>query len=476
MKIENTYQNLWNRCLQIIENNVAPETFRAFFATMKFEQYSVAGRALLVQIPSSFVYEYVEEHFADMLHKVVCRVFNTDVVLRYRVCVSNDGKASMDVQPDEHPNIPTSNIKQNPQQGPSAMDAHSNDDIDSQLLPEYTMNNFIEGEANRAARAIGIAVADKPASRQFNPLFIYGPSGCGKTHLINAIGVRTKELYPRVKVLYVSARLFQQQFANATMKNQQNDFIAFYQRIDVLIVDDIQEWETAPKTQDAFFHIFNHLHRNGRRIILASDRPPVELKGINQRLITRFSGGPTLEIAKPDKELCKNILKAKTVRDGLEIPDDVLDYIAETANGSVRNLEGVISSLMAYSIVYNHPHVDMKLAERVVKRSVKVDDTPLTMDDIMDKVATVYGIEVEAITGKNRQKDIVEARMAVAFLTQKHTKMTVKRIGKLLGNRNHSTILHSCSQVEKRLAADPDFAHKITDIENSFSLKSAALL
>ena len=405
------------------------------------------------------------------MNKVLCRVFQTDVILKYRVRIADQNKGSVDLQPDKTPSIPTSNVKKMPQNAPSIIEAHTDDDFDSQLSRDYTFDNFIEGDANRAARAIGYTVAQNPASRQFNPLFIFGPSGCGKTHLINAIGVRTKELYPEKRVLYVSARLFQAQFVDARLKNQINEFIAYYQHIDLLIVDDIQEWETSPKTQDAFYHIFNHLHRNSKRIVLASDRPPVALTWLNERLITRFTWGTTLEIGKPDKQLCQNILRAKIQRDGLDIPSDVIDFIATTANGSVRHLEGIINSLMAYAIVYNHTNIDLKLAERVVKRSVKIDDTPLTLDDILSKVASAYGISEEIIIGKNRQKNIAEARQTVVFLTQKHTKMPAQRIGKLLGNRNHSTILHSCSQVEKKLAADKEYANRVQEIEKSFSLK-----
>lgn len=461
----------WEQCLKIIHNNVGEETYNAFFATMVYEQYSEAGRTLLIQLPSQFIYEYIEEHFAKLINAVLRRVFQTDVVLKYRIKIAAKNGTAIDIQPDKAPSIPQTNFKKKPNEVPTIADAFSQDDVDSQLSREYTFNNFIEGDANRAARAIGFTVAQNPNSRQFNPLFIYGPSGCGKTHLINAIGVHTKELYPEKRVLYVSARLFQAQFVDARIKNEINDFIAYYQRIDLLIVDDIQEWETAPKTVDAFYHIFNNLHRNGKRIVLASDRPPVELTWLSDRLITRFSWGPTLEIGKPDQQLCRNILHAKIKRDGLDIPEDVVDFIATTANGSVRHLEGIINSLMAYAIAYNHTNIDMQLAERVVKRSVKVDDTPLTIDDIILKVANAYGITEEAIIGKNRQKNIAEARQTVVYLTQKHTKMPAKRIGKLLGNRNHSTILHSCSQAEKKLTEDSEYAKKMKEVEKALNTK-----
>ncbi|MCF0191875.1 MAG: ATP-binding protein, partial [Prevotella sp.] len=348
MKKQNAHIEKWEKCLEIIRNNVDEVVFKNIFATMEYEQYSEAGRTLLIKLPSQYIFEHLEEHFAPLMNAVLRRVFKTDVILKYRILAGNEDKP-IDMQPDKMPSLPASNVKKAPQKAPSVIDAVAQDDIDPQLSRMHTFHNFIVGEANRAAREIGYVVAQNPNSTQFNPLFIYGPSGCGKTHLINAIGVHTKENFPEKRVLYVSARLFQAQFVDARLTNEINSFFAFYQRIDLLIVDDIQEWETSPKTVDAFYHIFNHLHRNGKRIILASDRPPVELTWLSERLITRFSWGVTLEIGKPDQQLCRDILKAKIKRDGLDIPDDVINYIAQTAQGSVRHLEGIINSLMAYA-------------------------------------------------------------------------------------------------------------------------------
>ena len=237
-----------------------------------------------------------------------------------------------------------------------------------------------------------------------------------------------------------------------------------------MIVDDIQEWMTATKTQDTFFHIFNHLFRNGKRIILASDRPPVELKGMNDRLLTRFACGLIAELEKPNVQLCIDILYSKIKRDGLSIPDDVIQYIAETANGSVRDLQGVINSLLAYSVVYNSK-VDMRLAERVIKRAVKVDDEPLTIDEILDKVCEHFNVTTTAVNSRSRKHDIVLARQVSMYFAQKYTKMPASRIGKLVGNRDHSTVIHSCSQIEKKLQVDKRFTAEISTIENSFKLK-----
>ena len=239
----------------------------------------------------------------------------------------------------------------------------------------------------------------------------------------------------------------------------------------ILIVDDIQEWITATKTQDTFFHVFNHLFRNGKRIILASDRPPVDLKGMNDRLLTRFSCGLIAELEKPNVQLCVDILHNKIKRDGLSTPEDVIKFIAETANGSVRDLQGVINSLLAYSVVYNS-NVDMRLAERVIKRAVKIDDEPLTIDDILDKVCTHFSVTTSAVNSRSRKKDIVMARQVSMYMAQKYTKMPASRIGKLVGNRDHSTVIHSCSKIEDRLKVDKGFHAEIASIENSFKLKA----
>ena len=342
--------------------------------------------------------------------------------------------------------------------------------FDSQLDSKKTFQNLIEGENNKVARTIGLSIAENLGQTANNPCFIYGPSGCGKTHLINAIGVHCKEMYPQKRVLYVSARLFQVQFTDASRKNTVNDFINFYQSIDVLIVDDVQEWATAEKTVATFFHIFDHLSRLGKQIILASDRPPVDLGWLPERMLTRFSSGLIAELEKPNVQLCVDILNAKCRRDGLKIPAEVIQFIAETANGSVRDLEGVVNSLMAYSIVYN-TGIDMRLAERVIKRAVKVDNHPLTVDDILEKVCHHYGVSQQHVFSKCRKRDYVQVRQVSMYLAQKYTKMPASRIGQLIGNRDHSTVIHSCNAIEQRISFDKAFNEELRSIENSLKLK-----
>lgn len=469
--MKTTPNTLWDKCLFLIKENVTEQQFNSWFKPIVFESYDGANKILRVQVSSMFVYEYLEENYIDLLSKVLTRVFGQGVRLTYRVLTDKANHLTQDLQQDSYaanvqPQRPTARANQSP----TVLDAAQPQDIDSQLDVHKTFANYIEGDSNKLPRSIGQSIAEHPNTTQFNPMFIYGPSGCGKTHLINAIGLRTKQLYPQKRVLYVSARLFQVQYTNAVRNNTVNDFINFYQTIDVLIVDDIQEWISATKTQDTFFHIFNHLFRNGKRIILASDRPPVDLRGMNDRLLTRFACGLIAELEKPNEQLCVDILNQKIRRDGLHIPSDVVQFIAQTANGSVRDLQGVINSLLAYSVVYNS-NIDMRLAERVIKRAVKIDDKPLMVDDILETVCAHFNVTQTAVSSRSRRHEYVIARQVSMYLAQKYTKMPASRIGKLVGGRDHSTVIHSCSKVEQRLKVDKAFSAEIASIENSFKLK-----
>ena len=469
--MEKNPKALWDDCLSLIKENVTEQQFRAWFAPIVFEKYNEDSRTLLVQVPSMYVYEYLEQHYVALLGWALKRCFETNVQLNYRIEAVKDTNVTIDVEGSEPVNIaPVPVAPSGGNKAPSVLDAAKPQDINPQLDLHKTFQSFIEGDSNKLPRTVGLSIAEHPGKSTFNPFFVFGPSGCGKTHLINAIGVRCKEMYPHKRVLYVSARLFQVQFTDATRQNTVNDFIRFYQTIDVLIVDDIQEWATATKTLDTFFHIFDHLFRLGKQIILASDRPPVDLLGVKDRLLTRFACGLIAELEKPNVLLCVDILKSKCRRDGLKIPDDVIQYIAETANGSVRDLEGVVNSLLAYSVVYNS-NIDMRLAERVIKRAVKVDNHPLTVDDILEKVCDHYGVSQQNVFSRSRKRDFVLVRQVSMYLAQKYTKMPASRIGQLIGGRDHSTVIHSCSAVEQRLKVDKSFGAELSSIENSFKLK-----
>lgn len=463
---------LWDNSLLLIKDSVTEQQYNTWFKPIVFESYKPSTKTLLVQVPSPFVYEYLEQNFVDLLSKVLHRNFGEGIRLTYRVVTDKEHKLSQDIEADPDDADLAKQARERAQQTAAQPAApQQQEDIDTQLDPKLTFNNYMEGDSNKLPRSVGLSIAEHPNTTQFNPMFIYGPSGSGKTHLVNAIGLKAKQMYPQKRVLYVSARLFQTQYTDAVLHNASNDFINFYQSIDMLIVDDIQEWAGKAKTLNTFFHIFNHLFRNGKRIILACDRPPVELKGMNERLITRFSSGLIAEMEKPNVQLCADILRRQIKHDGLNIPEDVIEFIASTANGSVRELQGVINSLMAYSVVYNC-EIDMQLAQRIIKRSVKVNEEPLTIDEIIESVCQHYNVTTANVNSRSRKKEYVMARQVSIYLAQKYTKLSASRIGRMVGGRDHATVIYSCNQVEQRLKIDQKFSSEISSIENSFKMKS----
>ena len=392
-----TVQNhvvLWERCLKIIGDNLSESSFNTFFKSIIPVEYN--GKTLTLGVPSHFVCEYLEEHYLDLLRSTLYRVYGEGTQLVYKILVDKTNNQTVEQEASNRSTAVQPREIRKGNTAPNILQAPAVQDLDPRLIPNYNFENFIEGISNKLSRTAGEAVAQNPAKTSFNPLFIYGPSGVGKTHLINAIGTRIKELYTDKRVLYVSAHLFQVQYTDSVRNNTVNDFINFYQSIDVLIIDDIQEFATLTKTQNTFFHIFNHLHQTGKQLILTSDRPPVMLQGMEERLLTRFKWGLIAEMEKPNVELRKQILWSKVYRDGLKFPEKVIDYIAENVHESVRDLEGIIISLMAHSTIYNR-EVDIDLAERVIKKAVRmVENKPLSVEDILDKVCDHYQIDISA--------------------------------------------------------------------------------
>ena len=468
--MQKSHKALWDNCLHLIRQNVTEQIFKTWFEPIVFESYDEEKKTVLVQLPSPYVYEYLEQYYVQLMSWALSKSFGEQVRLSYRLVTDKENSLTQTVESERPADIGAPVAQTRANQSPTVLDVASPRNLNPQLDARKTFETFIEGDSNKLPRTVGLTIADHPGRSAFNPFFIYGPSGCGKTHLINAIGVQAKKTYPEKRVLYVSARLFQVQFTDSVRRNTTNDFIHFYQSLDVLIVDDIQEWSTSPKTLDTFVYIFDHLFRLGKQIIMASDRPPVDLNGVKDRLLTRFSCGLIAELEKPNVQLCIDILQSKCRRDGLKIPADVIQYIAQTANGSVRDLEGVLNSLMAYSIVYNS-NIDMRLAERVIKRAVKVDNNPLTVDDILEKVCQHFGVSRQSVFSKSRKRDLVQVRQVSMYLAQKYTRMPASRIGQLIGGRDHSTVLHSCTAIEQRLSVDKAFGEEVSSIERSFRLK-----
>ena len=464
--IENDYVGLWKRCLQMIHDNVPETTFKTWFepiVPLKYEE-----KALTIGVPSPFFYEFLEEKFADLLRATLNKQIGEGTRLMYSVLTDKTNHISVNMEGTNRSSaIPVPGTIRDGNKAPNPMQAPAPQDLDPHLNPNYNFDTFIQGASNEFSRTVGETVAKNPA-KTFNPLFLYGPSGCGKTHLTNAIGTRIKELYPEKRVLYVSAHLLQVQYTDSVRTNNYNSFMKFYQNIDVLIVDDIQEFAGLSKTQNTFFHIFNHLHQNGKQLILTSDRAPLMLQGMEERMLTRFKWGLVAELEKPDLELRKNILRNKIHRDGLNIPDNVINYIAENVNESVRELEGIINSLLAQSILFKR-EIDMSLAERIIKKAVRIiENKPITIDKIISKVCEHYKMDESVLHSKSRKREVVQVRQVAMFLAKKHTEISAAKIGQYIGKRDHATVLHACKMMKDLLAVDKGTQEDIEKIEASF--------
>lgn len=469
MEMTEKGQILWQRCMEMFRSNVSEQQFQTWFSPMRFKSYDAARKELAVSIPSQFFFEYLEEHFRRLIHITISRFFGADVTLSYEVEVAGEMTVSQEsdnVLPEATPSSFPAN------QSPSLAQAVGlPDDLDSQLNVHQTFANFIEGTSNRLPRSVGQAIAEHPEQMTFCPLFIYGPSGVGKTHLVNAIGLRTKELHPEKRVLYLSAHLFMVQFTDARKRNVFNDFMHFYQSIDMLIMDDMQELIGMAGTQNAFFHVFNHLRQNGKQIIMTCDRPPVSLQGMEDRLITRFKSGLMAEMEKPEESLRRNILHSIVKHDGLCIPDEVQDFISQSVTGSVRELEGIIHSLLAYSVVYGRD-VDLGFAKRILAGRTKVEKKTVTIDQIITTTCEYFNVREEDVFGKSRKADIVIVRQVSMYLAHKHTKLTASKIGIYVGGRDHATVLHGIKTIDGRLKVDKELQHHLKEVEEKLMGKA----
>ena len=454
----------WDQCLEILRDNLSGSAYRMWFAPIVPLQYD--NNILILQVKSQYVVEYIEENFIDLLRKTLQRVFGDGIRLEYRVLIdSSTGKGSL---------IPSQGVQEMASPAPAysgytpvtPSDLRPRmPELDSQLNPLYTFPSFVEGDCNRLARLAGVTIAADPGKNIFNPLFVYGGSGVGKTHLANAIGNSIKQQYPDKRVLYVSANTFQVQYTDAVVANKVNDFINFYQTIDVLIVDDIQYWADKKGTQNTFFFIFNHLHQTGKQLILTSDRAPVDLKGLEDRLITRFKWGLSAEILRPDFQLRKDILKNRIWRDGLDISEDVVNYIAENVRNNVRDLEGVLASLLAFSTLTN-TEINMELAEQVVSRLVQVVSSDVTIENITTAVCQHFNVSEKDLQTSSRKREVAQARQVAMYLSKQMTDMSLAEIGHQFGNRNHATVLHAVKLISTELKHDTFLRRSLKQIEN----------
>ena len=463
--IESDHVGLWNRCLHVIKDNIPETTYNTWFAPIVPLKYE--DKTLTLQVPSQFFYEFIEDKFVDLLRATLYKVIGEGTKLMYNVMVDKSSKTTVNLEASNRSTaVSHKSVIQAGNKTPNALQVSSVQDLDSQLNPEYNFENFIEGYSNKLPRSVAQAVAENPAKTVFNPLFIHGASGVGKTHLANAIGTKIRELYPGKRVLYVSAHLFQVQYTDSVRNNTTNDFINFYQTIDVLIIDDIQEFAGVTKTQNTFFHIFNHLHQNGKQLVLTSDRAPILLQGMEERLLTRFKWGMVAELEKPSVELRKDILKNKIKRDGLQFSPEVIDYIAEHVNESVRDLEGVVISIMAHSTIYNKD-IDLELAQRIIRKIVRSETKTITIDNIISTVCKHYDLEPSAIHTKSRKREVVQVRQVAMYLAKKHTDSSSSKIGQLIGGKDHATVLHACKIVKDQCEVDKSFRADLDCIETN---------
>lgn len=468
------YKEVWDNCLEVLKDNLSPTSFRTWFEPIV--PIKLEDSVLTIQIPSAFFYEYLEEHFLDILKKTLQKELGPEAKLEYNVLMDNasighearpgrsviwpEKKKSGLINPPKPLPIDDNEDKWNPFVIPGIKKLR----VDPQLNSMYSFENFVEGDCNRLARSASYAVANTPGGTTFNPLFIYGGSGLGKTHLAQAIGIEVKEKFPDKIVLYVNANKFQTQFTEAHLKKSRNDFVHFYQMIDVLIIDDVQDFAGKDATQDIFFHIFNHLHQSNKQLILTSDKPPVELQGMEQRLLSRFKWGLSADLNTPDYETRIAILKKKIHSDGTEVPQEVVEYIASHITNNIRELEGALISLLAQSTLNKH-EINLELAKKMIDKLVKNTKRKISIDFISKVVCDYFNMPPETINSKTRKREIVQARQIAMFFAKNLTKSSLATIGSQIGGKDHATVLHAYKTVNNLMDTDKRFRQYIDEIE-----------
>ncbi len=453
----------WNQCLEIIKANLPAEQFNAWFVPIVAQSFD--GSKLVIKVPSDFFRERIEEQYLHLLKSVIGRVFGPGTKLFYKVNVAKG--VQVDMADGGESSILKNGAKLHPAALANPFDEPVLDDIDPQLNLRYTFDNYCQSACNLLPLSIARAITDNPECKTYNPLFVFGSTGVGKTHLIQAIGIRIKERNPRARVLYVPAKVFESQYTSAVPKGKVNDFIAFYQSIDVLIIDDVHDLAGKPGTQNTFFHIFNHLHQNGRQLIMSCDSRPSDLDGIEPRLISRFKWGMTVELGKPDYELRRQVLALRAAQDGLTLGDDVLDFVAGSVTESVRELEGIVVSLLAHATVMGSD-ITVELAQSVIANTVKVAKRQCTFEYMVETVANFYHVDVEDIYGKSRKREISDARQVLMYFAKTLGQISSTNIGLRL-QRNHATVLHACKQVEQRLSVEKSFREEIEQIKSQLT-------
>jgi len=467
-------EHVWNKCLSFIKDNIQPQAYKTWFEPIY--PVKLQDNALSIEVPSKFFYEWLEEHYVKLLKVALRKELGESAKLLYVIKMQNEEANSHTEQiPSRHKSAFSTQeldvpiVQKDPGlKNPFIIPGIRNIKIDSQLNTSYSFDSFLEGESNRLARSAGQAVANKPGGTSFNPLLIFGNVGLGKTHLLHAIGVDVKEKHPDKTVLYISAEKFTQQYIESVKNNTRNDFIHFYQLIDTLLIDDVQFLAGKSGTQDVFFHIFNHLHQNGKQVVLSSDKAPVDIQDIEQRLLSRFKWGLSAELQQPDYQTRVAILRNKLYLDGMTLPEDIIDYIAQNIKSNIRELEGAIISLIAQAS-FNKKEITVELAQQVVDKFVKNTKKEVSIDYIQKMVADYFEMDLDTLQSKTRKRHIVQARQLAMYFAKKYTKASLASIGSQIGKRDHATVLHACRTVENLADTDKQFRKYIDDLGKKFS-------
>jgi chromosomal replication initiator protein len=476
--MEKNFQQVWDNCLQIFKDNVTFQAFKTWFEPIK--PIKLENNVLTIQVPSQFFYEWLEEHYIVLLKKTIKKLLGSEGRLEYSIIMENGSSSKSPATI----NLPASNQNstKNPPvsmpldlntgaiRNPFIIPGLKKVKVESQLNANYSFDNFIEGDSNRLARSAGYAVSAKPGGTAFNPLLIYGGVGLGKTHLAHAIGLEIKEHHPNKTVLYVSAEKFTQQFTDSVRNNNQNDFVHFYQMIDVLIIDDVQFFAGKEKTQDVFFQIFNHLHQNGKQIVLTSDKAPVEMQGMEPRLLSRFKWGLAADLQVPELETRIAILQKKLYLNGVnDMPYEIIEYLAYSITTNIRELEGALTSLLAQATL-NKKNLSLDLARAMIDKFVKNTAREVSIDYIQKIVCDYFNLPMELLKSKTRKREVVQARQISMYFAKSLTKSSLATIGMHCGGKDHATVLHACRTVNNLIDTDKRFKGYITELEKKIAI------